>query len=221
MKIKSLAIIAATFLLTGCNVIELTRESHNPGIDGSVESKDKTITYFDGDTINKDGLTAHTLTFKVDSEEEIVINKDNPNSLKDYINDPDNVLQSVDKAEEISTFYSFEENTNIGHGLKVGFTSDLVNGNLNLTFNCAVKAAEVTAYLRYGLKGTEYGNTLIIDENAAICANKSRYIKLPYQEEVDQLQQKVCSFNFGSEQNLLNISVYGKRAVITKIVVYS
>ena len=220
MKLKTLPIILAIFALTGCNIIEFSKDSHEPGPVGSVESRQQTIAYFDGDHIEKGSLTAHELTFIVE-EDEVSIDKKNPSALKDLIVDNDNIIQSIDKAEEISTFYSFEENANIGNGLKVGYTSDLVDGNLNFTFNCSVKAAEITGFIRYGIKGLEEGNVLVVDENAAISANGSRYVRLPYNKDVSALEQKTCSFNFLSDGNTLKINVYGKRAVITKIVVYS
>ena len=221
MKLRRLFIVAlASLLLTGCDFIELTKDSHKPGLDGSVESKTKTITYFEGDAIGKSSLTAHEITFDI-ADEEVVISKDEPNALKEYIVDNENIIQSVDRAEEISTFYNFEESEKLDSGIKVGYASDSVNGNLNLSFNCKIKACEVYGYLRYGLRGLEQGNEIVIDENAAISANGSRFIKLPYSPELDQLEQKVCSYNFANEDNLLQLCVYGKRAVITKIIVYS
>ena len=221
MKLRNFFFVAlAAISLSGCEMIELTTQSYKPGLNGSVESKPKTIAYFDGDNIAKESLTAHELTF-IAEEDEVAINKENPSELKQYIVDNENIIKSIDKAEEISTFYHFEENANLGNGLKLGYISDLVNGNLDFTFNCKIKAAEVYGYLRYGLKGYEEGNKIVVDDNSAISANGSRFIKLPYKENIADLEQKVCAFNFANEENILQLCVYGKRAVITKIVVYS
>lgn len=220
MKFKFIPILILTTLLAGCDVIEFTNESHKPGLEGSIDSKTKIITYFDGDNIDKNALTAHELTF-IAEEDEAVIDKQNPNKLKDYIVDADNIVANIDRAEEISTFYHFEENANLGNGIKIGYPSDLVDGRLNFSFSVKVRACEVYGYIRYGLLGVEEGNKIVVDENVALSANGSRFIRLPYKDKFEELEQKVCSFNFANEENILELCAYGKRAVITKIVIYS
>ena len=216
---KKLLLLASTLLLTGCQV-QFIRDSHEPGLDPASSTYARNHSFFAGDSFNKSGLTAHEVTFTV-GENEVEFSEENQTSFIDYCVDNDHVITGVESLKDVSTFYNSEEVDALDSGIKMGYPSQYVSGDLNLTLSVGIKACEIYAYPRYGVVFNEQGSEIVIDGRTGISANGSSYIALKQASSLDQLELTLCSYNFAAAPNKLNINVYGERAVITKIVIYS
>ena len=216
---KKLLLLAATLLLTGCSV-SFIRDSHEPGLDPASSTYQRNYSFYAGDSFDKSNLSAHEITFNVD-EAEVEFSSDNQNSFTNYCVDNDHVITGVETIKDVSTFYNSEAVEAVDSGIKMGYPSQYVSGDLTLNLTVGVKAVEIYAYPRYGVVFNEQGSEVVIDGRTGISANGSRYIALKAATTLSELELTKCSYNFATAPTHLNINVYGERAVITKIVIYS
>lgn len=216
---KKVFLLIFPLILSGCTV-NFIKDPHAPGLDNSSSVYKRNNSFYGGDSINKAALTAHEITF-VETEDEIDFIESNIDTFTTYCIDNDNIIQSVESLNDVSTFFHSEENEALSSGIKVGYPSKSVNGDINFLLAANCRALEVFAYPRYGVIFDGEGSKIEIDsEKTGISANGSSYIAVATNQEFENLQITTCSFNFASESNKLNINVYGARVVITKIIIY-
>lgn len=221
-------LLLTTLLITGCNYISITKEEHTPGLDNSsydgIIGRDNNVSYFNGDTFDRESAIAHEITFK-ETEDNVEFTMDKVQNFKDIIIDNDNIVSDVLNLKEVASFRNSEKVQGVSSGVRVGYPSDVIDGKLSLKFNISYKSCDIFAYPRYGLSYVEEGTKELIDELPAISANGSRYIKVNNEngeiaDEISNIQSKTCSYNFAIEKDTLDLVVFGSRAIIYKIILY-
>lgn len=215
-KIRLLSLVPLAFLLAGCT-FEWSPDEHDEGTGGEIPDEE-VIEYYDGygDVFDTEGYTAHSLTISSTAEEQGAdFTAENQNEILTLFNDPDSLLATVVTADYVAV--------GVG-GLKVGHLNNSVNGLLDIGLASSITPAFVEIYAkpRSASVFTETGSRDSIDSPVAISLNDSHYVRLDTDfDAIASITETKCSYELEEATNHLQIEVYGQRAILTRIVIYS
>jgi len=216
-KIYFVSLVSLLFLLTSCN-IDFSKDEHDEGLSDDETIEDETIEYYEGygDTLVTDDYTAHTITISSDAAEQGAdIATENGSEILALMSDPDGVFSTVTTANYVAE--------GVG-GLKVGHLNSSLDGVLDISFNASfsVSMVEVYAQPRSATIYSESGTVDSIDTPVAISVNDSKYVRLDTDfSSIATIEETKCSYQLAEAADHLLLDVYGQRAILTKIVVYT
>ncbi|MFA7032482.1 MAG: hypothetical protein WC201_02860 [Bacilli bacterium] len=216
-KIYFVSLISLFFLLTSCT-ISFSNDQHDEGLSNGGTIEDETIQYYDdyGDLLVTDDYTAHTITISADATEQGAdISAENSNQILALMNDPDGVFNTVTTANYVAE--------GVG-GLKVGHLNSSLDGVLDISFNpsFSVSMVEVYAQPRSAVIYSESETVDSIDTPVAVSVNDSKYVRLDTDfSSISTIAETKCSYQLAEAADHLLLDVYGQRAILTKIVVYT
>ena len=109
-------------------------------------------------------------------------------------------------------------------GLKIGHLSTSINGLLDISLAASVSPAfvEIYAIPRSVSIFSQTGSYDSIDSPVAISLNDSKYVRIDTDfEDIASIEETKCSYELAEGTDHLQIEVYGQRAILTQIVIYT
>ncbi|MDD3068426.1 MAG: hypothetical protein PHF13_06090 [Acholeplasmataceae bacterium] len=209
-------LIPLAFFLSGC-AFSFSPNEHDEGLDeGDIE--EETIEYYDGygDVFETEGYDAHSIDVVTDvTEQGSDFTSENQNEILALFEDDDALLSSVTSAQYVAE--------GVG-GLKIGHLSTSINGLLDISLAASVSPAfvEIYAIPRSVSIFSQTGSYDSIDSPVAISLNDSKYVRIDTDfEDIASIEETKCSYELAEGTDHLQIEVYGQRAILTQIVIYT
>lgn len=214
---KIACLIPIALLLTSCEMFRIgfTNEKHEPGIEGSGNTSQKSYTesynYFSGDTIDTNGKSVAHITFA------------SPESLSGI---------AIEKVEELiscdvdglyaGTVETFNVGTRADAWLFIGTSSSYADGYLTLSFNTAISDVVIQATPYYYEDSSWNNGRLVIDEGVCVAVNSTPYVRLSSltNDEKTAVNDSDCRYHFQESQTQIKIKAGGQKAFIKKITLY-
>ena len=213
MKKSVLLFLPILALLAGCSIkVDYLNNEHSAGLEKSIDnskSKEISYAYFSGDNLEKEGLNVARFTFNIDKTDSN-ISKEN--------------LPPIITCDNTDITYTIEDAQYVGSkegiGLFIGIDSKYIDGSLNIGFDRDIKCVEIKA-TRYFYETQSFETNIVIDSDAAIAVNESRYIKLSGSKDESGLPTITeCRYNLSNNARNVNVKVGPQRAFIQEIACY-
>lgn len=193
--------------LTACD-LSLSKEDLTPGVGNDFSN----IEFYQGDVLDTAGHTSFVLE---------ILGSDESSFENGHI--------FASNTEIMSTFKSHEQLVGIGeefknvsqseNGIQIGNFSHNLFGEMTINLASNVTMVEIYATPRAKEIAVETGYEMQVDENVAISVNDSKYIKL---DCVNYEEDTICKYQLSEDgSNSISLSVFGERAIISKIVLYN
>lgn len=216
-KLHLLYLIPLTFLISGCS-FSFSKEEHDEGIeDGEIKDQEK-IEYYEqyGDVFTAQDDDSHSINiFPNASEQGADYTSENQSEILALFDDQDGLLASVDAAQYVAI--------GVG-GLKVGHINTSLNGLIDISLAETVNATfvEIYAMPRSASVYAQTGTVETIDTPVAISLNDSKYVRLDTDfSTIAEIEETKCSYELAEGADHLQVKVYGQRAILTRIVIYT
>ena len=215
-KLRFSYLIPLAFFLSGC-AFSFSNVEHDEGLEEG-EIEEETIEYYDGygDVFDTEGYDAHYIDVITDAtEQESDFTSENQNEILTLFDDDDALLSSVTSAQYVAE--------GVG-GLKIGHLSTSINGLLDISLAASVSPAfvEIYAIPRSVSIFSQTGSYDSIDSPVAISLNDSKYVRIDTDfEDIASIEETKCSYELAEGTDHLQIEVYGQRAILTQIVIYT
>jgi hypothetical protein len=208
-------LIPLAFFLSGC--FSLSPSEHDEGLeDGDIE--EEIIEYYSGygDVFDTEGYDAHSIDIASDAiEQGPDFTSENQSEILALFEDDDALLASITSAQYVAE--------GVG-GLKVGHINTSINGllEIGLAASIAPSFVELYAVPRSISIYSQTGSYDSIDSPVAISLNDSKYVRLDTDfEDISSIEETKCSYELAEGTDHLEIEVYGQRAILTRIVIYT
>lgn len=209
-------LIPLAFFLSGC-AFSFSTVEHDEGLDdGDIE--EEIIEYYSGygDVFDTEGYDAHSIEITTDVEEQGPdFTSENQSEILTIFQDVDVLLASVTSAQYVAE--------GVG-GLKVGHLNTSINGLLDIGLATSIVPTfvEIYAVPRNISIYSQTGSYDSIDSPVAISLNDSKYVRLDTEfKDIASIEETKCSYELAEGTDHLQIEVYGQRAIITRIVIYT
>lgn len=213
---KRIPLLLLPLLLLSACQINFSADSHDEGTSDGSELDDTKIVYYDGygDTLVTEGCTSHTVTMHAEATEQgaDITGETMSTDILALMNDPDSLFSSVTAANYVAQ--------GIG-GLKVGHVSTSLKGKLVISLSASITMVEIYAKPRSASIYGEEATTESIDTPVALSVNESKYVKLDTAfTAISEITETKCSYQLSEAASSFTLSVYGQRAIVTKVVLY-
>ena len=209
-------LIPLAFFLSGC-AFSFSENEHDEGLeDGDIE--EEAIEYYSGygDVFDTEGYNAHSIEITTDVEEQgSDFTVENQSEILTLFEDGDALLASITSAQYVAE--------GVG-GLKVGHLNASINGLLDIGLAASTTPAfvEIYAVPRNISIYSQTGSYDSIDSPVAISLNDSKYVRLDTDfEDIASIEETKCSYELAEGTDHLQIEVYGQRAILTRVVIYT
>lgn len=209
-------LIPLAFFLSGC-AFSFSRDEHDEGLeDGEIE--EEVIEYYDGygEVFNPEEYDAHPIDIITDAiEQGPDFTSENQNEILALFQDDEASIASIISAQYVAESVD---------GLKVGHLNSSINGILDLGLAAPTPPGfvEIYAVPRSVSISSQTGSYDSIDSPVAISLNDSKYVRLDTDfENIASIEETKCSYLLAEGTEHLKIEVYGQRAIITRIVIYT
>ncbi len=215
-KLRLSYLIPLAFFLSGC-AFSFSENEHDEGLDdGDIE--EEVVEYYDGygDVFDTEGYNAHSIDITTDvTEQGADFTSENQSEILALFEDDDALLASVTSAQYVAE--------GVG-GLKIGHLSTSINGLLDISLASSIAPAfvEIYAVPRSISIYSQTGSYDSIDSPVSISLNDSKFVRLDTDfETIASIEETKCSYELAEGTNHLQIEVYGQRAILTRIVIYT
>lgn len=207
MKFKKWSILFILPLFLSACDLSLSKEDLTPGVGMDVFN----IEFYQGDNINTDGHEFFTLEPLAADESSFAdghIFASNTEIMSAF----NNHEQLVSIGEEFKNVSQSE------NGIQIGNFSHNLFGEMTINLDSNVTMVEIYAKPRAKEIAVETGYEIQVDQNVAISINESKYIRL---DCVNYEEDTICKYQLPEDgTNSISLSVFGERAIVSKIVLY-